>query len=218
MVKYYSLHTDGDKYLSPHFRVKEFRCKDGSDKILIEQGLITALEDIYKSLKCSSITITSGYRTPAHDKKVGGKGKGNHCEGKAADFICYRNGKPIPSKEVVLVCEDLGILGIGYRCGGNANATHIDVNYRQTKWYGDEAKSMTASCCKSFYTYLGVTKELNRVFTCTASSLRIRKFPNTNSDIIGHIGRGEKIKVISISNDWAKLENGYCAALYLKEM
>ena len=34
-VKTYSLKSDGDKQLSPHFKVKEFRCKDGSDKILI---------------------------------------------------------------------------------------------------------------------------------------------------------------------------------------
>ena len=27
----YSLARDGEAYLSPHFRVQEFRCKDGSD-------------------------------------------------------------------------------------------------------------------------------------------------------------------------------------------
>lgn len=36
-VKVYSLATDGDKYLTPHFQVKEFRCRDGSDVVLIHE-------------------------------------------------------------------------------------------------------------------------------------------------------------------------------------
>ena len=38
-VKVYSLAADGDKYLTPHFQVKEFRCRDGSDVVLIHEQL-----------------------------------------------------------------------------------------------------------------------------------------------------------------------------------
>ena len=35
----YSLERDGEKSLSKNFKVKEFRCKDGSDPIFIDSEL-----------------------------------------------------------------------------------------------------------------------------------------------------------------------------------
>ena len=43
-VKEYSLKRDGEKSLAPHFKVREFRCQDGSDRILINEQLPTLLE------------------------------------------------------------------------------------------------------------------------------------------------------------------------------
>ncbi len=37
-VKEYSLKRDGNQKVSADFRVREFRCKDGSDKILLVAG------------------------------------------------------------------------------------------------------------------------------------------------------------------------------------
>ncbi len=37
-VKQYSLAKDGAKQLAPGFRVREFRCRDGSDAILTHEG------------------------------------------------------------------------------------------------------------------------------------------------------------------------------------
>ena len=136
-VRTYSMQKDGEKLLSPHFKVKEFRCKDGSDKIRIESNLIPVPEKVYDHFGASSITITSGYRTQAHDKKVGGKGSGNHCDGKAVDFVVYKGKDRIPSGKVALYLEDIGVTGIGYRCGGGTYATHMDVGYRTwaKRWY-----------------------------------------------------------------------------------
>ena len=39
-IKQYSLKNDGAKQLSPAFRVREFRCRDGTDTILIDEGLV----------------------------------------------------------------------------------------------------------------------------------------------------------------------------------
>lgn len=180
-VKTYSFKRDGEKKLSPHFKVREFRCKDGTDKILIESGLITHLEKVYEHFNCSRIDITSGYRTASHDKAVGGRGAGNHVKGKAVDFVAYdKNGDKIPSREIALYLEDIGVKGIGYRCGGNANATHMDINYRTLKWYGDEKKSMNASACKSFYTYFGVNWKQR---TVTASALKLRADTGTDATV-----------------------------------
>lgn len=193
-VKTYSLQKDGNKKLSKHFKVREFRCKDGSDKILIEGELLTYLEKIYDYFGCLKININSAYRTAAHDKKVGGKGKGNHVQGKAVDFVAYdKNGDKIPSREIALYLEDLGVKGIGYRCGKNAYATHMDINYRTKKWYGDEAKSMSASIGSSFYDYLRVRYVTRTVKV--GSNLKVREEPTLTAKTVTTLKNGEKIKV-----------------------
>lgn len=224
-VKKYSLKKDGEKFLSKHFQVKEFRSKDGADKIYIESGLIEYLEKIYTHFNCSKINIVSGYRTQSHDKAVGGRGAGNHVEGKAADFIAYdKNGKKISSKEVALYLEDIGVKGIGYRSGGSETSTHIDINYRTKKWYGDEKKSMTASIGASFYPYLNVKYTENMALT----AVRIRKEPSLSGTVVGLLKIGETVQATNcekINRDgynWRKVKfsTGHCwiADRYLKEV
>lgn len=81
----YSLAKDGGKYVSRNFRVHEFACKDGSDKILICPITVTALQAV-RDFFGKPITITSGYRTPSHNKKVGGASASQHVVGTAVDF------------------------------------------------------------------------------------------------------------------------------------
>lgn len=215
-VKTYSSMRNGNDALSPHFRVREFACKDGSDKVLIESGLIDVLEKVFKHFNCSKINITSGYRTPTHDKKVGGKGRGNHVEGKAADFVAYdKSGNKIPSAKIVLYLEDIGVKGIGYRCGGGEYATHIDVNYRVNKWYGDEKISMSKniwdikSGCRSFYTYLGVFKPYKVKVICSA--LNVRTGAGTSYKVIDVLPRGKVVTITGVNTDktWGKTNEGW---------
>lgn len=160
VIKY--KYNDATK-LSEHFCVKNFRCKCGkTHEILIDSNLVQLLEKLIVKLNAKSCTVYSAHRCSAHDKKVGGSGKGSHVEGKAVD--CYfigQDNKRIPSKKVCLTLEDMGHKnGIGYRCGGGKDAsgqTHIDVKTR--KWYGDESKSKSKACCSSFYNYFGLKKE-----------------------------------------------------------
>ena len=112
-VKTYSYRKDKNIYCSAHTQVKEMRCKDGSDTILIDEKLMEMIEKLFAKLRCKKYKITSGYRTSAHDKKVGGDGKGQHTLGKAVDAIFYDNkGKIISSKIVCCVAQDLGFGGI----------------------------------------------------------------------------------------------------------
>lgn len=150
--------------LTPHFNVKEWKCKCGkSHDIKIHSDLPILLEELRTKLNASAGNIYSGYRCATHDKNVGGNGASNRSHsGYAVDIIFLdKNRKPIPSKTVALALEDMGHkYGIGYRCGGGSDAsgqTHIDVKPR--KWYGDESKSMSKSCCSSFYDYFGIKKE-----------------------------------------------------------
>ena len=68
-IKAYSYAKDGNKKLSTNFAVKEFRCKDGSDPIFIDDELVTLLQKIRDHFG-KPVTITSAYRTAAHNKAV----------------------------------------------------------------------------------------------------------------------------------------------------
>lgn len=139
--------------LTEHYRVQEWRCKCGKNHdIVIADTLPTLLENLMKKIGAVRGDILSGYRCPAHEKEIGGSGSTTH-QGYACDIkFTDASGKVIDSKKVCLALEDLGHkCGIGYRSGGDSKFTHIDVKPR--KWYGDEAKSFTASCCDSFYDY-----------------------------------------------------------------
>lgn len=153
------------KKLSEHFNAYEFRCRCGkSHDIKIDMDLVSLLEKVRSKMGADSCNIYSGFRCSTHDKKSGGSGSGPHTQGYAVDCYFIKNGKRINSKDVCIALEDLGHKkGIGYRCGGSKAATgntHIDTKNR--KWYGDESKSMSKSCCTSFYTYFGISKPVKK--------------------------------------------------------
>ena len=70
-INAYSLAKDGGKKLSANFTVKEFRCKDGTDPIFIDDALVKLLQNIRDHFG-KAVTITSAYRTAAHNKAVKG--------------------------------------------------------------------------------------------------------------------------------------------------
>src|SRR5690625_940636 len=72
-----------------NFKISEFRCK-GSGKLPkngMDNMLLLKLERLRYNLGNKPITINSGYRTPAHNKRVGGASKSQHLYGKAADIV-----------------------------------------------------------------------------------------------------------------------------------
>lgn len=146
--------------LTEHFNVSEWKCKcNQKHKIVIADSLPFLLENLMKKIGARKGTIISGYRCSWYEKKIGGIGSDTH-QGYACDIEFFDQfEKKIDSKKVVLALEDLGhSYGIGYKSGGSRFSTHIDVKPR--KWYGDESKSMTKSCCQSFYTYFHIANEI----------------------------------------------------------
>lgn len=59
--------------------------RDGSDAIMIDQTLVVLLQAIREHFG-KPITITSGYRTAAHNATVGGAKSSQHLLGRAADI------------------------------------------------------------------------------------------------------------------------------------
>lgn len=82
----YSLQKDGEKNVSPNFKVKHFACKDKSDVILINPHLVELLEKI-RSKFGKDIVVHSAYRTPSYNRKLSGAAKySQHMYGNAADI------------------------------------------------------------------------------------------------------------------------------------
>ena len=81
----YSLRRDGETRVANNFKVKEFRCKDGSDKILICPETVTILQAI-RDYFGKPVTINSAYRTPTYNKKIGGASRSQHMVGTACDI------------------------------------------------------------------------------------------------------------------------------------
>ena len=155
-VKTYSLMKEGGKYCSTHTKVLEMRCQDGTDKILIDEKLMVMIEKLFAALKCTKYVITSGYRTPAYDKKVGGNGRGQHTKGTAVDCYFYgADGKIISAKEVSCIAQDLGFKGIA-NITSSYKAIHLDMR-TVGKYYGNEIYG-TKNVTSDFYAYYGIDR------------------------------------------------------------
>lgn len=155
-VKTYSLKKDGNKLCSAHTKVREMRCKDGTDKILIDEKLMEMVEKLFAALKCTKYIITSGYRTPSHDKEVGGNGRGQHTKGTAVDCYFYgADGKVISAKEVSCIAQDLGFKGIA-NITSSYQAIHLDMR-TSGKYYGNEVYG-TSTVTSDFYAYYGIDR------------------------------------------------------------
>lgn len=82
----YSLQKDGEKNVSPNFKVKHFACKDKSDVVLINPHLVELLEKIREKFG-KNINVHSAYRTPSYNRRLSGAAKySQHMYGNAADI------------------------------------------------------------------------------------------------------------------------------------
>lgn len=129
-INAYSLKKDGNKNVSAHFKVKEFACQDGSDAVFIARELPMVCE--YIRMRCNKgITVNSAYRTPTHNKKVGGVDDSQHLYGTAADLKTPSGYTPAKMAAIAReIMPDWGGVGI-YNWG-----IHVDVREKKSDWNG----------------------------------------------------------------------------------
>lgn len=127
MIQQYSLKQHGGDKLSANFAVREFRCLDGSDIILIDDTLVVLLQGIRDHFT-AAVTINSAYRTASHNTKVGGSKASQHLLGTAADITV----KGVPHIEVAQYAEYL--LGGGGGIGLYNTFVHVDVREKRSRW------------------------------------------------------------------------------------
>lgn len=124
-VKEFSMKRDGNTYISRNFMVSEFRCKDGSDKILIDVDFVRSkLQDIRDHFGVP-VTVNSGYRTESYNKKVGGAKKSYHMKGQAFDIVV----KGHTPAEVARYAQSLDVKGIIQYNG------FVHVDSREVKYW-----------------------------------------------------------------------------------
>lgn len=128
MVKTYSVKTQGNLKLSNNFTVKEFACKDGSDSVLIDTALVELLQKI-RDYFGKPITITSAYRTPEHNRKVGGSSGSYHVKGMAADIKI----SGVSAVEIAYFAQTV-TNGVGVYYYGSSDFVHVDTRASRTFW------------------------------------------------------------------------------------
>lgn len=134
-VRTYSRSADGDTYLSKNFKVREFACNDGSDKILIDLELVAILQNIRDHFG-APITITSAYRNPTYNAQIGGASNSYHTKGMAADISV----SGVSPNEVAKYAETIGVRGIGrYSTSYDGYFVHVDTRPSKSYWIGQSS-------------------------------------------------------------------------------
>jgi uncharacterized protein YcbK (DUF882 family) len=139
-IKQYSLKKDKAKRLTPNFTVYEFRCRDGSDTVMIDESLVVLLQCIREHFG-KAITITSGYRTEHYNnvtlpaKGIKTSRNSQHLLGRAAD-IQVQDTDPLA---VAAYAESLmpGWGGVGrypVKAGRAKGWVHVDTRPNKSRW------------------------------------------------------------------------------------
>lgn len=135
-IKQYSLKADGRRRLAPSFTVREFRCRDGSDAIMIDQTLVVLLQAIREHFG-KAVVITSGYRTATHNAAVGGAKSSQHLLGRAADIQV----RGVSVEDVAAYAESLmpawgGVGRYPVKAGRAKGWVHVDTRPNKSRWVG----------------------------------------------------------------------------------
>lgn len=124
-IKAYIADEQANLKITEHFKVKEYACKDGSPIVFVDEYLAVLLEILRKTIE-KPVTITSGYRTPEHNKKVGGAKYSFHMRGMAADITV----KDMTPKEVAKELDKLA----PNSCGIIVYKSWVHFDTRNTKY------------------------------------------------------------------------------------
>ncbi len=134
VIRQYSLVRDGAKLLAPDFKVRELRCRDGTDTVMVDEALTVVLQCIREHFG-KPVVITSGYRTAAHNAKVGGAKSSQHLLGRAADIRV----QGVSVEDVAAYAESLmpdwgGVGRYPVKAGRATGWVHVDTRQNKSRW------------------------------------------------------------------------------------
>ena len=113
------------------FLLREFRCRDGSDEVLLDSGLLEILQRVRDHFG-KAVSITSAYRTDEYNKGVNEAESSYHLKGQAADFTVTGTS----NRDVAKFLQGIGVKGIGlYDYTGGF--IHVDTREKSYYWQQD---------------------------------------------------------------------------------
>ena len=208
MIKEYSKSKNGNENISKDFKIKEFACKDGTDKILIDHDLIPVIQRFREYVE-APVTINSAYRTSSYNKKVGGASNSYHLYGRALDISFNRNYKYLTNKQLMgSFFYTLKVKGIieyswGFHIDTRSNIYHkkdvkfskINIPLYVNLSKGD--KNNNVGVLQFMLKQLGYSIEVDCIFGSDTDKI-VREFQKTNNlDVDGIVGQKTWQKIIS---------------------
>lgn len=133
----------GDK--PTNFKPYEFACHNGADAIKVDGRLIKVLQQIRDHFG-KPVSITSGYRTPAYNTKVGGASNSYHVKGMAADITVTGVANREVAKFAATITNGVGF----YNYTGGF--VHVDVRGSKYFWQQDAKNA-------KYYTVAGFNED-----------------------------------------------------------
>ena len=121
--------------LTKDFTAEEFASKDGAvtpPEILFNLQILANNLQVLRGFIRDPIHINSGYRSAAHNTKIGGKPKSQHLLGKAAD-ITMKNYTPIEVAGIIKVLIKRGEMLMG-GLKAYPGFTHYDIRGKEAVW------------------------------------------------------------------------------------
>lgn len=109
-----------------NFVLSEFQCSC-CQTVKLEPELLSLIQKV-RSCFDKPVIITSSYRCPKHNDKVGGVKNSYHTQGKAVDFFILG----IKPEKLLEVAEYCGAMGLGLYKG--RHFVHIDIRPKLTRW------------------------------------------------------------------------------------
>lgn len=137
MVYSLSLAAQRNLKLAPNFEAHEFRCRDGSDPIFVDEELVEILQKV-RTYFSRPVNINSAYRTVAYNARpdVGGSTKSQHLYGRAADIWIAGISPQLLGAYIETLLPDRGGIGIYPPNSKRRGWVHVDVRAEKSRWEG----------------------------------------------------------------------------------
>lgn len=121
--------------VTENFWLSEFESKDGE---VMPPNVLENIIELAENLQLirnhfnAPITINSAYRSPAHNKAVGGAKNSQHLYGKAADIVVHGVAPDVVADTIENLIDE-GVISQG-GLGRYNTFTHYDIRGNKARW------------------------------------------------------------------------------------
>ena len=107
LVRFYAQWSEAEDWRWSFFAPQELACR-GTGELLIDEALLDMLQATRIALG-QPMVVNSGYRSPAHNRRVGGAKRSFHVRGMAADIAT----RGVDAPRLVQIARAYGAGGVG---------------------------------------------------------------------------------------------------------